>query len=105
MQSEKGQVQEVWGRAAEDQKQIRTSNINKPSRSSPNEILQSWVINTFFPLKGGLLEGGGLIWERGLNSRLDFRRLPGPVFDPPRKELFWGMSAGSFSRTAAGNWA
>ena len=34
-------------------------NINKPSRSSPNEILQSWVINTFFPLKGGLLEGGG----------------------------------------------
>ena len=29
--------------------------------------------------------------------RLDFRRLPGPVFDPPR------MSAGSFSRTAAGN--
>ena len=31
-------------------------------------------------------------------SRLDFRRLPGPVFDPPR-----GMSAGSFSRTAAGN--
>ena len=35
-----------------------------------------------------------------LNSwvRLDFRRLPGPVFDPPR-----GMSAGSFSRTAAGN--
>ena len=32
--------------------------------------------------------------------RLDFRRLPGPVFDPP---LFRGMSAGSFSRTAAGN--
>ena len=30
--------------------------------------------------------------------RLDFRRLPGPVFDPPRRE-----SAGSFSRTAAGN--
>ena len=36
-------------------------------------------------------------------ARLDFRRLPGPVFDPPRKELFRGMSAGSFSRTAAGN--
>ena len=42
--------------------------------------------------------------------RLDFRRLPGPVFDPPRRErervrreLFRGMSAGSFSRTAAGN--
>ena len=30
--------------------------------------------------------------------RLDFRRLPGPVFDPPR-----GMNVGSFSRTAAGN--
>ena len=34
--------------------------------------------------------------------RLDFRRLPGPVFDPPS---FVGMSAGSFSRTAAGNQA
>ena len=33
-----------------------------------------------------------------LLSRLDFRRLPGPVFDPPRR-----MSAGSFSRTAVGN--
>ena len=29
-------------------------------------------------------------------SRLDFRLLPGPVFDR-------GMSAGSFSRTASGN--
>ena len=39
-----------------------------------------------------------------LPCRLDFRRLPGPVFDPPRREtLFRGMSAGSFSRTAAGN--
>ena len=38
---------------------------------------------------------------RYLYIRLDFRRLPGPVFDArddPR-----GMSAGSFSRTAAGN--
>ena len=42
-------------------------NNNKPRGISPNEILQSWVINTFFPLKGGLLEGGGRIWERGLN--------------------------------------
>ena len=33
-------------------------NNNKPCGISPNEILQSWVINTFFPLKGGLLEGG-----------------------------------------------
>ena len=35
--------------------------------------------------------------------RLDFRRLQGAVSDPPRRELFPGMSAGSFSRTAAGN--
>ena len=32
-------------------------------------------------------------------TRLDFRRLPGPVFDPPS---FGGMSAGSFSQT--GGW-
>ena len=38
------------------------------------------------------------IFTGGVTLRLDFRRLPGPVFDPPRK-----MSAGSFSRTAAGN--
>ena len=44
------------------------------------------------------------------SPRLDFRRLPGPVFDSPRRErreereeLFRGMSAGSFSQTAAGN--
>ena len=35
-------------------------------------------------------------------GRLDFRRLPGPVCDPPRRErererLFRGMSVGSFS--------
>ena len=35
--------------------------------------------------------------------RLDFRRLQGAVSDPLRRELFRGMSAGSFSRTAAGN--
>ena len=33
----------------------------------------------------------------GTYLRLDFRRLPGPVLDPR------GMSAGSSSRTAAGN--
>ena len=39
-----------------------------------------------------------------LGYRLDFRRLPLPVFDPPRREaLLGGMSAGSFSRTAASN--
>ena len=36
-------------------------------------------------------------------TRLDFRRLQGAVSDPPRRELFRGMSTGSFSRTAAGN--
>ena len=35
--------------------------------------------------------------------RLDFRHLQGAVSDPPRRELFRGMSTGSFSRTAAGN--
>ena len=36
-------------------------------------------------------------------SRLDFRRLPGPVLILPEERLLGGMSAGSFSRTAAGN--
>ena len=63
--------------------------VNKQSRISPNEVLQSWLINTVYHLlvknnkgeerggglkeKRGLLtffawkEGGGLIWESGLN--------------------------------------
>jgi len=46
-------------------------------------------------------EGYSITFYTGrLRPRLDFRRLPGPAFDPPRRE---GMSAGSFSRTAAGN--
>jgi len=43
-------------------------------------------------------------------DRLDFRRPPGPVFDPSRRGRVvvrvggWGgLSGGSFSRTAAGN--
>jgi len=38
-------------------------------------------------------------------NRLDFHCLgPGQVFDPPQREVGGrGMSAGSFSRTAAGN--
>ena len=51
----------------------------------------------------GLLGTNLCIREHG---RLDFRCLPGPVFDPPRREMIGGgggMSAGSFSRTAAGN--
>ena len=39
------------------------------------------------------------------DSRLDFRRLPGPVLILPEESSFGGMSAGSFSRTAAGYWA
>ena len=42
------------------------------------------------------LEGGGWVrlelFDLSHNLRLDFRLLPGPVFDPPR-----AMSAGSFS--------
>ena len=44
-------------------------------------------------------------------SRLDFRRLSGPVFDPSRRETLFGeeretlsgVGAGLFSRPAAGN--
>ena len=40
-------------------------------------------------------------WSR---DRLDFRRLPGPVLIlPEERPPSGGMSAGSFSRTAAGN--
>ena len=44
-------------------------------------------------------------------SRLDFRRLSGPVFDPPQRETPFGeerealsgMTSALFSRPAAGN--
>ena len=40
-------------------------------------------------------------------DRLDFRRSPGPVFDPSRRGRVrvrvWGGGGGSFSRTAADN--
>ena len=52
--------------------------VNKPSRISPHEVLQSWLINTFYHLlvkdnkgEGGRLltpfpwKGGGVIRERG----------------------------------------
>ena len=39
----------------------------------------------------------------GDEDRLDFRRLPGPVLILPEESSFGGISAGSFSRTAAGN--
>ena len=60
------------------------------------------------------IEGPDMFAGCGNFPRLDFRRLPGPVFDPPRRETLSGdecglifpnsgWSAGSFSRTAAGN--
>ena len=55
-----------------------------------NIVLDAWLIVTAWKLFSGSTS----------SYRLDFRRLPGPVFDPPRRE---GMSAGSFSRPAAGN--
>ena len=42
---------EVLGHAAENQNQIQTSQlVNKPSRISPHEVLQSWLINTIYHL-------------------------------------------------------
>ena len=77
---------------------------------------------------GTTIKGVRAFWGRstfwiidiGCNTRLDFPRLPGPVFDPPRRETagrvtnwpcLWrnwrsfggGMRAGTFSRTAAVN--
>ena len=89
--------------------------------------VNNWLINSSSP---GLTITKRL-WRT--SSRLDFRRLPGPVFDPPRRETagrvtrwpcLWrtnksnrtrvtapsggggageGLRAGSFSRTAAGH--
>ena len=45
-------------------------------------------------------QGCGYVFVGGCPlTRLDFRRVPGPVSDPPPR----GMSAGSFSRLTAGN--
>ena len=42
---------EVLGHAADNQNQIQTSQlVNKPSRISPHEVLQSWLINTVYHL-------------------------------------------------------
>ena len=41
MQSEKAQVQEVGGHARRIKHKSELPNMNKPSRISPNEILQS----------------------------------------------------------------
>ena len=53
---------EVLGHAAENQNQIQTSQlVNKPSRISPHEVLQSWLINTIYHLlvKNNQGRGGG----------------------------------------------
>ena len=69
MQSRKAQVQEVGGHA------VRIKNnmlLNNPqSQISPNEVLQSWLINTVYHLlvknnkgeerRGGLKERRGLL--------------------------------------------
>ena len=42
---------EVLGHAGDNQNQIQTSQlVNKPSRISPHEVLQSWLINTVYHL-------------------------------------------------------
>ena len=66
MQSGKAQVQEVGGHAV----RIKNMLLNNPqSHISPNEVLQSWLINTVYHLlvknnKGE--ERGGLKERRGL---------------------------------------
>ena len=68
MQSRKAQIQEVGGHA------VRIKNnmlINNPqSQISPNEVLQSWLINTVYHLlvknNKGEERGGGLKREEGL---------------------------------------
>ena len=66
--------------------------VNKPSQISPHKVLQSWLINTvyhllvknnygrgslliFFPWKGGLIRGRGLIWEGGFIEDLQWFNL------------------------------
>ena len=66
--------------------------------SSAVNLNKSWA-NRLYKSKDSLSYKFGSVKA----YRLDFRRLPGPVFDPPRREAFGGMSVGSFSRTAAGN--
>ena len=66
-----------------------------------DQILKTELLYIFAPRTGNWQSRLNLTvfqWFYHDNPRLDFRRLPGPIFDPPR-----GMRAGSFSRTAAGN--
>ena len=61
MQNGKAQVQEVGVHAAKDPKtNLNFQHVNKPSRISPNEILQSRLINTVYHLlvKNNKKEGG-----------------------------------------------
>ena len=51
IQSGKAQEQEVVGQAAEDEKtNPNLQLVNKPSRISPHEVLQSRLINTVYHL-------------------------------------------------------
>ena len=66
IQSGKTQVQEVEGHAAKDQKTSPNFQlVNKPSRFSPHEVLQSRLINSVHHLLVKNLLGEGR--EGGLN--------------------------------------
>ena len=80
-----------------------TKNKKKKLRKKKPLLSNTWKINLTNFKKDKPVIGSWTNFIFQLEIRLDFRRLPSPVFDPPRKELFRGMSAGSFSRTAAGN--
>ena len=70
--SGKAQVQEVGGRAAEDWSKANHAElvvVNKPSRISPHEVLQSWLISNavyHLLLKNNKGKGKGLKREGGL---------------------------------------
>ena len=65
---EKLKYKKVGGHAVEDQKQIRTSRVNKrPSWISPYEVLQLWLIDTVYHLSVKDNKGEGMedLKERG----------------------------------------
>ena len=69
MWSEKAQIQEVGGDAAEDQRTNPNFQlVNKASQISPHKVLQLWLINTvyhYFISKEYLGEGKDSSIERG----------------------------------------
>ena len=63
MQSGKAQVQDVEGHEAEGQTNLNFQHMNKSSRITPNQVSQSWLINTVYHLlvKNNKGQGRGLI--------------------------------------------